>query len=159
EERFVGHYPFVRPRLFDVEKPLAGQDIEAGGYDAVIATNVLHATRDVRQALSGCKAALRPGGLLLRNESASRSLFAHLAAGRLGGWGRPEGRSPRLPGAPCLDPESWRRILEQGGFSGARLLAPEARVLGQQVIAGISDGRVWQKATTGRPAAAEAPRE
>src|SRR3546814_9020426 len=81
EEQFAAQYPYLRPCLFDVEKPLAGQGVEAQRYDVVIATNVLHATRDIRRPLSTCKAALRNGGLLLLNETSGSSSFAALHSG------------------------------------------------------------------------------
>jgi hypothetical protein len=43
---------------------------EPGAYDVAIATNVLHATRNIRQALRHAKAALRRNGWLLLNDRA-----------------------------------------------------------------------------------------
>ena len=40
----------------------------AGGYDVVIAANVLHATRRIRETVRHAKAALRKNGLLVLNE-------------------------------------------------------------------------------------------
>ena len=54
--------PYMRTGIFDVEKPIAGQGIDAGSYDLVIATNVLHATRNIRRTLRNVKAALRTNG-------------------------------------------------------------------------------------------------
>ncbi|MEX2631027.1 MAG: SDR family NAD(P)-dependent oxidoreductase [Tistlia sp.] len=150
EARF-GDCPFLRPRLFDLERPLAGQGLEAGAYDLVVATNVLHATRDIRRTLAGCKAALGRGGLLLLNELAGRSLFAHLTFGLLEGWWLAEDRPLRMPGAPGLYPETWRRVLAQEGFDEVSFADPHSHVLGQQVILARSDGLAWQQA---RPAAA-----
>jgi acyl transferase domain-containing protein/enoyl-CoA hydratase/carnithine racemase/acyl carrier protein/NAD(P)-dependent dehydrogenase (short-subunit alcohol dehydrogenase family) len=144
EERFVPQYPFVQPRLFDVERPLKGQAIDAGAYDFVIATNVLHATRDIRRSLGTCKAALRKGGLLMLNELSCRSLFAHLTFGLLEGWWLPDDRALRIPDSPGLYPERWRDVLEQEGFAVA-LPVPDAHTLGQQIIVAESDGVVWQQ--------------
>jgi len=144
EERFVPRYPFVQPRLFDVEQPLAGQSIDAGAYDVVIATNVLHATRDIRRTLHTCKAALRKGGLLMVNELSDSSLFAHLTFGLLEGWWLPNDRALRIPDSPALDPKRWREVLSQEGFAVA-LPVPDAHILGQQIIVAQSDGVVWQR--------------
>jgi acyl transferase domain-containing protein/enoyl-CoA hydratase/carnithine racemase/acyl carrier protein/SAM-dependent methyltransferase len=147
EERFVPQYPFVQPRIFDAERPLDGQNIEAGAYDIVIATNVLHATRDIRRTLGACKAALRKGGLLLLNELSGRSLFAHLTFGLLEGWWLPDDCALRIPDSPGLYPERWREVLSQEGF-GVALPVPEAHALGQQIIVAQSDGVVWQRQAT-----------
>src|SRR3546814_429194 len=146
EEQFAAQYPYLRPCLFDVEKPLAGQGVEAQRYDVVIATNVLHATRDIRRTLSTCKAALRNGGLLLLNEISGSSLFAHLTFGLLEGWWLSEDQPLRIPDAPGLYPVAWKTVLEQEGFRAVLFPEPASHVLGQQVIVAESDGIVWQKA-------------
>ncbi len=144
EQQFVGDYPFVRPKLFDVEKPLAGQAITGQSYDMVIATNVLHATRNIRRTLTNSKAALRKNGLLLLNEISTHSLFAHLTFGLLEGWWLSDDQCLRIAGAPGLYPESWQTVLSQQGFKRVLFPAPESHQLGQQVIVAESDGIVSQ---------------
>jgi acyl transferase domain-containing protein/enoyl-CoA hydratase/carnithine racemase/acyl carrier protein len=151
EEQFVKDYPYVRPKLFDVEKPLASQDIAAQHYDVVIATNVLHATYNIRQTLSNAKAALHKNGLLLLNEINGKSLFAHLTFGLLEGWWLSEDQPLRIPDAPGLYPDTWKQILGQEGFAAVLFPAPDAHVLGQQVIVAESDGVVRQQKTAQKP--------
>ncbi|MET5115569.1 class I SAM-dependent methyltransferase, partial [Burkholderia pseudomallei] len=65
EQAAFGARPgYLRTALFDVERPLDAHRMPAGRYDIVIATNVLHATRQVRGALRHVKACLRAGGVL-----------------------------------------------------------------------------------------------
>lgn len=144
EEHFVPDHPFVRCRLFDLERPLAGQDVAAGAYDLLVATNVLHATRDIRRTLGACKGVLRPGGIVLLNEVSTRSLFAHVTFGLLEGWWLSEDQPLRMEDAPGLYPAAWRTVLGQEGFTGVALPVPEAHVLGQQVVVACSDGVVWR---------------
>ncbi|MCX7366161.1 MAG: beta-ketoacyl synthase N-terminal-like domain-containing protein [Alphaproteobacteria bacterium] len=160
EEQFVGAYPFVQPKLFDIEKPLAGQGIEAQRYDFVIATNVLHATRDIRRTLANCKAALARNGLLLLNEIGTPSLFAHLTFGLLEGWWLAQDQALRMPDAPGLFPATWQTVLKQEGFPAVFFSAPDSHVLGQQVIVAESDGVVWQEEAVAMPSPAKsiAPR-
>ena len=61
----------LRTALFDVEKPPADQNIAVGAYDLVIAANVLHATRDMRQTVANVRATMRADGLLLLNETSA----------------------------------------------------------------------------------------
>ncbi|WP_372156758.1 SDR family NAD(P)-dependent oxidoreductase [Xanthomonas campestris pv. fici] len=140
EERFVPEHPYVRPLLFDVERPAWGQPIQPQRYDLVIATNVLHATRDIRRTLAHAKAALCRGGLLLANEIACESVFAHVTFGLLEGWWLSEDGALRMPGAPGLYPEAWRRVLAQEGFRAVALPAHAAHPLGQQILVAESDG-------------------
>ncbi|MCP4396441.1 MAG: class I SAM-dependent methyltransferase, partial [bacterium] len=81
EEAYGPQNPYLTYHIFDVEAPLAGQEIDAGVYDLVIAANVLHATRNIRQTLRNAKAALRSNGVLLLNELSANSLFTHLTFG------------------------------------------------------------------------------
>ena len=45
-------FPEVECKIFDLEKPGAEQGFEAGAFDLIIGTNVLHAVSDVRVALA-----------------------------------------------------------------------------------------------------------
>ncbi|MEV4922760.1 SDR family NAD(P)-dependent oxidoreductase [Streptomyces roseoverticillatus] len=142
--------PYLTCARLDAEQPLAGQGIDPGSYDLVIAANVLHATRDIRNTLRNAKAALRDGGWLLLNELSGFDLFAHLTFGLLEGWWLSEDASLRVPGSPALSPGKWREVLEGEGFPSVVMVLPEARELGQQIIAARSDGIARQR-VTGRP--------
>lgn len=143
---------YLAPRLFDVSRPLHGQDIQPGSYDMVIATNVLHATRDIRQSLRNVKAALKGGGLLLLNELSANVLFSHVTFGLLEGWWLYSDPALRLPGTPALAPETWARVLADEGFTGIAFPASRAHGLGQQIILADSNGLAIQDVP--RPAAA-----
>ncbi|WP_189227103.1 SDR family NAD(P)-dependent oxidoreductase, partial [Saccharothrix coeruleofusca] len=150
--------PYLDTRLFDVERPLAGQPIPVGGFDVVIATNVLHATRDIRTTLRNTKAALRANGVLLLNELSKGTLFSHLTFGLLEGWWRYDDPAPRVPGTPVLTPATWQRLLAEAGFRGAFPAADGADDLGQQVLVAESDGLIRQpRPSTGEPVAERAP--
>ncbi|MEF3115178.1 SDR family NAD(P)-dependent oxidoreductase [Streptomyces chrestomyceticus] len=137
--------PYLSCTRFDAEQPLAGQGIEAGSYDLVVAANVLHATRDTRNTLRNAKAALRDGGWLLLNELVAFDVFSHLTFGLLEGWWLFEDAPLRIPGSPALSPESWRDVLHSEGFPEVVFVLPQARELGQQIIAAESDGIVRQR--------------
>ncbi|MBW8848035.1 MAG: SDR family NAD(P)-dependent oxidoreductase [Burkholderiales bacterium] len=113
QEHFAPQYGFVRTALFDVEKPLAGQGIGVQAYDFVIATNVLHATRNIRWALRHAKACLRPGGVLLLNELSDKSLFAHVTFGLLPGWWLNQDEGPLQRRACACTGPAGRRVLQR----------------------------------------------
>lgn len=75
------------------------QGFGVGRYDVVFATNVLHATRDMAATLAGCKALLRPGGLLLANELTAKTTFLTLTFGLTEGWWLYSDPMRRIPGA------------------------------------------------------------
>uniref|UniRef100_UPI00215AB9A6 SDR family NAD(P)-dependent oxidoreductase n=1 Tax=Paenibacillus peoriae TaxID=59893 RepID=UPI00215AB9A6 len=137
--------PYLTYQIFNVEESAQGQDIDTGGYDIVIATNVLHATRNIRQTLRNVKAALRENGLILINEISGNSLLNHLSFGLLEGWWLYNDPELRIPGSPGLYPESWRKVLETEGFRSVFFPAQEAHDIGQQIIVAESDGMIRNK--------------
>lgn len=143
EDHFA-HVPYLRGRLFNVEQAPDAQSMATGGYDAVIATNVLHATRNIRGTLRNAKATLKRGGLLLINEIAGFSLFTHLTFGLLDGWWLFEDDALRIPGTPGLAPSAWRNVLRAEGFPIVHLPAEASHALGQQVIVALSDGVIFR---------------
>ena len=56
-------------KTLDIEMDTATQSFGLGSYDLVIASNVLHATRQLTNTMSQCRALLRPGAHLLLMET------------------------------------------------------------------------------------------
>jgi len=135
ERNLRAQMPYLNTALFNVEHPLESQSIDVGGYDLVIAANVLHATRDMHATMAVVRATLREDALLLINEINSSTLFTHVTFGLLDGWWRFEDAHLRIPGTPALDTKSWRSILESSGFEWVAASPQTEQVLGQQLIA------------------------
>ncbi|QUX26966.1 SDR family NAD(P)-dependent oxidoreductase [Nocardiopsis akebiae] len=155
EQEYGPHHPYLDYRIFDVEEPLAAQDVVPGSYDLVLATNVLHATRRIRTTLRNAKAALKRHGVLIANELSAPSLFTHLTFGLLDGWWLYEDDELRIPGCPGLTPDSWREALDDEGFGSVSFPARRLHDLGHQVIVAESDGVVRQE--TAAPAPVDRP--
>ena len=145
ERTYGQRYPYLAYRVFDVTAPPAVQGIEAGGYDIVIAANVLHATKNIRQAIRNAKATLKKGGLLVLNELHGKSLLTHLTFGLLEGWWLYEDEELRIPGTPALAPATWQAVLEEEGFDPVYCPVPEAHDMGLQVVVAQSNGIVRQE--------------
>ncbi len=143
QEHYAGGYPFLRTALFNVEQPAAAQGLAPASFDFVIASNVLHATRNVARTLRNIKYTLRANGVLLLNELTRKSLVTHVTFGLLDGWWLVEDAEIRSTGSPSLTLDRWRAVLQQEGYRS--LFTPVAAVeaaLGQQIIAAESDGVV-----------------
>ncbi|WP_429843902.1 beta-ketoacyl synthase N-terminal-like domain-containing protein [Brevibacillus sp. FIR094] len=132
-------------QIFNVEESVTGQGIDLGGYDIVIAANVLHATKNIRQTLRNAKAVLKKNGLLLLNEMSKNTIFLHLTFGLLEGWWLYEDPELRLSGCPGLSSSTWQRVLEEEGFQSVFFPTEEAHVMGQQIIVTESDGVIRQQ--------------
>ncbi|HET8841465.1 MAG TPA: SDR family NAD(P)-dependent oxidoreductase, partial [Ktedonobacteraceae bacterium] len=144
QQTYGPEHPYLACQLVDVESPLAEQGLAVGSYDLVIAANVLHATRNIHQAVRNVKTALKPHGLLLLNELGRNELFLHLTFGLLQGWWLYEDEELRLEGSPCLSPETWNDVLTSEGFNGVWFPSIPAHSLGQQIIVAQSDGVIRQ---------------
>ncbi len=150
--------PFLGYALWNIEQPLATQPIPPGAFDVAIATNVLHATRDIRATLRHCKAALRRGGMVVINELSDKSVFTHLTFGLLKGWWLHQDTALRIAGSPAIAPETWQEILEEEGFLAVAFPAQSAHALGQTIIVALSDGVIRQQVQPAlQPLTAETP--
>ncbi len=145
QEVYQPAFPALRTSIFDVGKPLSLQSIEGNRYDAVIATNVLHATSNMRETMRNAKALLKRGGVVLINEISEWGWYTHFTFGLLDGWWLFEDEALRLPGSPCLSPGQWERLLKLERFRDIRFPARDDHGLGQQIVVARSDGVVRQR--------------
>ncbi|MEW2619061.1 beta-ketoacyl synthase N-terminal-like domain-containing protein [Streptomyces sp. NPDC048106] len=153
ERSFGAGNPWLTCGILDIERPVADQGFTLGGYDVVVAANVLHATRDIRHTLRNAKALLQPGGLLVLNELTANNLLSQFSFGLLDGWWRFEDPHLRIPGSPLLSTAHWRHVLTQEGFRAIALPARDAEDLGQQIIVAESDGVIRQPTAVPRTSA------
>ncbi len=161
EDHYRDLAPYLKTRLLNVEAPQLDESL-CGSYDFVVATNVLHATKDIRHTLVNAHALLKQHGLLLLNELVENSRFLHLTFGLLEGWWLSTDSQLRITGSPILTSQTWAQVLEEQGFELLAQPAQQARSLGQQIFVAQSCGRILlprQQQASSRPvlAAAEAP--
>ncbi|WP_262054995.1 beta-ketoacyl synthase N-terminal-like domain-containing protein, partial [Burkholderia thailandensis] len=141
QRRFGEGAPFFGARVLDIEQPIDAQGFEPGAYDALVATNVLHATRDIRTTLRHCKALLKHNGLLFINEMTGSVPYLHLTFGMLEGWWRFTDDALRVAGCPAVAPQTWDRVLREEGFSSVIFPARDAHGQGQQIVIAQNDAR------------------
>ncbi|KAI1819734.1 PKS-NRPS hybrid [Xylaria intraflava] len=114
---FASHSSKMNFKVLDIEKDIEGQGFTEGSYDVIIASLVLHATRDLGQTLRNVRRLLKPGGylLLLEITENDQMRFGLLFGGLQGWWlGYDDGRAL----SPCIGLEEWSTYLKQTGFSG-----------------------------------------
>ena len=133
-------YPFVHYQVLDIEQPPAGQHFAHQQFDIVIAANVLHATRDLRQAVQHIQQLLMPGGLLVLVEGTTKQRWLDVIFGLTDGWWRFTDHHVR-PSYPLLTTAQWQKFLSTNGFSSdvVGLSPPGASavpedILSQQVV-------------------------
>ncbi|KAK0741489.1 polyketide synthetase [Schizothecium vesticola] len=111
-------------KTLDVEKDVVQQGYTEGTYDLIVASLVLHATKDLNHTLSNARRLLKPGGQLIilevSNNDVCRVGFLMCA---LPGWwlGKVDGRVL----SPCVSTLDWHTALLRNGFSGIDSSTPE----------------------------------
>ena len=110
----------IEYRPLDIEKDPIAQGFERHGYDLLIASNVLHATRDLPETLRHCLDLLAPSGTLVALENLSGLGWMDLTFGQLDGWWR--FADDYRPHHALASPAVWRRALGDAGFTGAEVL-------------------------------------
>jgi acyl transferase domain-containing protein/NADPH:quinone reductase-like Zn-dependent oxidoreductase/acyl carrier protein/SAM-dependent methyltransferase len=103
-------FPEVECKIFDLEKTGTAQDLEAGSYDLIIGTNVLHAVSDVRATLGHLHELLVPGGSLIFMDTATPALWTEAVFGLTSGWWRFTDRELR-PEQPLMERAQWEQVL------------------------------------------------
>ncbi|MEY2538449.1 MAG: hypothetical protein QOG67_2189 [Verrucomicrobiota bacterium] len=109
-------FPEVEFKIFDLEKPGVEQELDAGTFDFIIGTNVLHAVRDLRSALHNLHGLLAPGGSLIFMDTATPQLWTETVFGLTTGWWRFTDRDLR-PEQPLLKRAQWEAVLHETGFA------------------------------------------
>ena len=132
ETRFGSDEASIEYRALDIEKDPVEQGFDAHGYDLLIASNVLHATRYLDETLAHCRELLAPAGQLVALENLSGQGWMDLTFGQLDGWWR--FADDYRPHHALAAPEVWRRALSDVGFAGSAVLGVE-----QSGPAGIPD--------------------
>ena len=144
-ERFAAHR-FMRFQVLDLETDMATQGLVEGSFDLIVASNVIHATTDLRRTLTRLRALLAPGGLLLMLEITARERWVDLSFGLTEGWWRFTDTDLR-PEYPLLPRSDWMNLLANCGFEAAAL-NPEHAASSEVVIAATR--RCLDPATSGR---------
>ncbi|KAL1617025.1 Type I Iterative PKS [Diplodia seriata] len=108
--------PRMAFRVLDIEREPGTQGFAEGGYDVVVAANVLHATACLAGTLANARKLLRPGGWLVLLEITAPTLKHLLVFGGLPGWwlGAGEGRTE----GPWASDVQWDGLMRRAGFGG-----------------------------------------
>ena len=127
-EVFASYSSKMTFKVLDIEKDIEQQDFAAGSFDLIIASLVLHATRNLEETLQNVRRLLKPGGYLLLLEiTENEQMRFGLIFGGLEGWwlGYEDGR----PFSPCIGLDEWSNLLKRTGFSGIDTAIPHHDML------------------------------
>ncbi len=117
-------YTFVRYDVLDIEQDPELQGFQSHQYDIIVAANVLHATKDLRQTMQHIQQLLVPNGMLVLLEGTARKRWIDLIFGLTEGWWRFTDLDLRSS-YPLLAANQWQELLQESGFKGAVVISPE----------------------------------
>ncbi len=149
-------FPEVECKILDLEKPALEQGYEAGAYDIVVGTNVLHAVADVRASLRSIHELLAPGGSLIFMDVASPQLWTESVFGLTSGWWHLTDRDLR-PEQPLMQRAQWQKALGEAGFEETASIPGLSGPQGEGQV-GLLARKAWQ-APVEAEGAVEAPAE
>ncbi|MBK8323387.1 MAG: SDR family NAD(P)-dependent oxidoreductase [Betaproteobacteria bacterium] len=124
-ERFAEH-AFMQFQPLDLEQPLEPQGLEGRRFDLILASNVVHATADLRGTLDRLRAMLEPGGTLLMLEVGGLERWIDVTFGLTEGWWRFTDVDLRRD-YPLLSRPAWLELLRSAGFEAAAIGEIDAR--------------------------------
>jgi acyl transferase domain-containing protein/enoyl-CoA hydratase/carnithine racemase/acyl carrier protein len=147
--QFGAQFPMARFGVLDMEQPDHAL-VAPGSATVIVATNALHASRNIARTLEQLATLLAPGGWLVLNESTEPQEFASLTFGLTDGWWAFDDAACRIPDSPLLTEESWTALLAQSGFHAERV--------SQADVANVSPRQIVLTAELRRAAGRPAPR-
>ncbi len=115
QQRFA-RYPFVKYKILDIEKDPADQGFDLSSFDLVIASDVIHATRNLKTTFSHVKRLLASEGILMMLEVTNSPVYLDFIFGMTEGWWLFEDTDIR-PDHATMGPERWKEVLEREAFS------------------------------------------
>ena len=113
-------YSFVEYKVLDIEKEITAQGFDEHSYDIVIASNVIHATKNLKDTCDNIKKLLSPKGLLILNEVTENNNWIDLTFGLTEGWWRFGDKELRSE-YPLLTDKEWKLFLEYSGFENVNV--------------------------------------
>ncbi|KAJ5698397.1 fatty acid synthase S-acetyltransferase [Penicillium macrosclerotiorum] len=145
KERFAGIDNIEFKRL-DITKDVEEQGYEPYSFDLIIASNVIHATPNLKDSLKRVRNLISPNGYFLLHELDTELPFVPYICGVLSGWwaGKEDGRVEH----PFVSPDRWNLELKSAGFTGIESVVHDTVVPYQNCASIIS-----------RPASDDLPKE
>lgn len=114
QQRFA-KYPFVQYKIMDIEKNPAEQGIDLHSFDLIIASDVIHATRNLATTLGHAKDLLASDGVLMMLEVTNSPVYLDFIFGMTEGWWLFEDTDIR-PTHATMSPQNWKKVLESNSY-------------------------------------------
>ncbi|KAJ5948184.1 polyketide synthase [Penicillium verhagenii] len=113
-------------RTLDMEEDVVEQGFSERSYDLIVASNVLHVSKNIEETLKNLRKLLKPAGhiVLLEVTDLDHVRSSFYAGSKPGWWAAEDGREPQ----PLLPQSGWNALLKKTGFSGIETATPETHM-------------------------------
>jgi acyl transferase domain-containing protein/SAM-dependent methyltransferase len=141
-ERFAGHERVSYAR-FDLETPPGDQGFQPASFDIILASNAVHAVRNLPETLAYLRSLLCPSGVLILIESTTHFAWFDVTTGLIEGWRHAEDNL--RDDLALMDEPKWRAALLGAGFNAVESWprpGSAAQSVGQHLIAAKAPGDV-----------------
>ncbi len=134
QQRFT-NYPFVQYKILDIEQDPDEQGFDLNTFDIIIASDVIHATRNLSVSLGNVQKLLASEGVLLMLEVTNSPVYLDFIFGMTEGWWLYEDLDIRTEHA-TMPPDKWKTVLESNGYTDVACYSdfPENDVSCQTVV-------------------------
>jgi len=132
QQRFA-KYPFVQYKIMDIEQDPAEQGVDLNSFDLIIASDVIHATRDLSVSLGNARKLLASEGVLMMLEVTNSPVYLDFIFGMTEGWWLFE--DFRTEHA-TMAPEMWEKVLTDNGYNNTAYFSdvPDNSISCQSII-------------------------
>ncbi|KAA8894529.1 hybrid PKS-NRPS [Sphaerosporella brunnea] len=144
-ERFQKYATKMTFKVLNIENDVGDQDFEAHSVDLVIASNVVHATRRLKDTMENVRRLLKPGGYVLLLEPTGECLRVPFVMCGLPGWWLGGDDDRRL--FPGIAPVQWDTLLRETGFSGVDTLLHDTIDSSQHMYSAIASQALDERFT------------
>lgn len=117
KREFGTRYPFIRPKILDIGHSPLEQGFEANMADIVVCNNVLHATKNMHDAVAHATELLRADGHLVVNDITRRLDFITVTFGLTHDWWSYADPECRVTHTPVITGATWRALLARSGYA------------------------------------------
>lgn len=107
---------FMRFSVFDIFKDPVEQGFDLQSFDIIYGLDVVHATPDIKRAVSQLSRLLKPGGDLCLVETAPVERWNEMVWGLAEGWWYYEDHELRSGTTPLLKPNTWQKLMDDSGL-------------------------------------------
>lgn len=141
---------FMRFGVLDISADPGPQGFPPGGFDVVLAFNVLHATPDLRATVAHVRSLLGDGGQLFLLEAAKQRRPSLMTAGLYAGWWY--FADDLRKHSPLLPPQEWHALLGASGYDQVRVYPEGGERLREADHALLTARRAAPEGTAGHSA-------